>query len=218
MVVKNIDMLFVTGNEGKRREVESLINSGIGKIDKGDKIIKINLLSLKDMGFDEDIEETGDTCEENARIKAATLFEKLNLPCIADDSGLFVDYLGGEPGVNSARYAGIGNTPDACIDKLLRELDGVPPDKRTAYFKCVICCILPKDKENGKENIFYSDGLCSGIILNERVGENGFGYDPVFFYPPLMKSFAQLSVEEKNKISHRAIAVEQFAKNLVKYL
>ena len=203
--MKSMDIVFVTGNEGKRREMEALINSRV-------KDIKINLLSLKDVIFDEEIEETGETCEENAKIKAVTAFEKLNIPCIADDSGIFVDYLNGEPGVNSAIYAGKGSSPDACIDKLLAELKDVPEDKRGAHFKCVICCVLDKDK------IFYSKGVCDGVILHERIGNNGFGYDPIFFYPPSVKSFAQLTIEEKNKYSHRAIAVEQFAKNIVKYI
>ena len=205
--MKNIDIVFVTGNEGKRREIEVLINDKI-------KDIKINLLSLKDVNFTEEIEETGDTCEENAKIKAMEVFERLNMPCIADDSGLFVDYLNGAPGVHTAIYAGTNSTPDACMDKLLTELEGVPDEKRTAHFKCVLCCVLGKEDDR----IFYSKGICDGVVLKEKVGDKGFGYDPIFFYPPAMKSFAELTVEEKNKYSHRAIAVEHFAKNIVKYI
>jgi len=207
MSMNSIDMILVTGNEGKRREMEMLINDKL-------RDVKINLLSLKDVNFDEEIEETGDTCEENAKIKAMTVFERLNIPCIADDSGLFVDYLNGAPGVQSARYAGEGNTPDACMDKLLEDLKAVPDEKRSAQFKCVICCVLGKSDDK----IFYSKGVCDGVILYEKIGDNGFGYDPIFFYPPSVKSFAQLTAEEKNKCSHRAAAVEQFADNIVKYL
>ena len=205
--MKNIDIIFVTGNEGKRREMEILINERVQNI-------KINLLSLKDVNFTDEIDETGDTCEENAKIKAMTVFERLNIPCIADDSGLFVDYLGGAPGVDSAIYAGKGSSSDACMDKLLSALSGVPGEKRTAHFKCVICCVLGKEEDK----IFYSKGICNGVILHEKAGDGGFGYDPIFFYPPVMKSFAQVTVEEKNKYSHRAMAVEQFAKNIVKYI
>lgn len=197
-----MDIVLVTRNAHKIYEMNALINSKLdGK--------KINLLSLKDVGFDEEIEETGTTFEENAKIKAVTAFRKLKMPCIADDSGICVDYLNGAPGVYSARYA---PTDEECIDKLLAALEGVPAEKRGAHYGCAIYFIMEK---NGEESIISVNGECHGTILTARAGANGFGYDPIFFYEPESKTFAQLTLEEKNKYSHRAIAVEQFAKKIV---
>jgi len=205
--MQTIEMILASHNQGKIFEMQELINNRLNDI-------QIKLFSLQDMGYNNDIEEPFDTCEENARIKAVTIFEKFNIPSLADDSGIFVDYLNGAPGVYSARYAGVGNTADACIDKLLEKLKDAPDEKRTAQFKCVLCCVLGTEDDK----IFYSRGICTGVILHERNGNEGFGYDPIFFYPPVMKSFAQLNVTEKNKYSHRALAVEEFAKNIVKYI
>ena len=172
--------------------------------------IEIELLGLKDAGFTGEIIENGASFEENAEIKARAVFDKTGMICFADDSGLCADYLGGAPGIYSARYSGIDD--ESNIKKLLAELKGAPEDKRTAHFYCAICCIVSQAEK------FFTAGKCAGIIAREKAGGNGFGYDPVFYYPPKNKTFAQLSNEDKNIVSHRAIAAEQFAKNIVKYL
>ena len=196
-------IVFASNNSGKIREMNHIINKNIHHSE-------IELLGLKDVGFTEDIIENGATFEENAEIKARAVFDKTGMICFADDSGLCVDYLNGTPGIYSARYSG-GNSDDN-IKKLLEELKDIPPEKRTAHFYCAVYCIIDKNTS------FCVSGKCGGIILNEKIGENGFGYDPVFYYPPENKTFAELSDDEKNKISHRALATEQFAKEIVKYI
>jgi len=196
-------IVFASNNSGKIREMNHIINKNIHHSE-------IELLGLKDVGFTEDIIENGATFEENAEIKARAVFDKTGMICFADDSGLCVDYLNGAPGIYSARYSG-GNSDDN-IKKLLEELKDIPPEKRTAHFYCAVYCIIDKNTS------FCVSGKCGGIILNEKIGENGFGYDPVFYYPPENKTFAELSDDEKNKISHRALATEQFAKEIVKYI
>ena len=125
---------------------------------------------------------------------------------IGDDSGLCVDHLGGEPGIYSARYSGLGD--EGNIEKLLKSLDGVPFDERTAHFVCSICCVFPDGK------VITAEGKAHGIILEECKGQGGFGYDPVFYFPSLGKTFAEISQEEKNKVSHRANALAQFAEKI----
>ena len=196
-------IVFASNNSGKIREMNHIINKNIHHSE-------IELLGLKDVGFTEDIIENGATFEENAEIKARAVFDKTGMICFADDSGLCVDYLNGAPGIYSARYSG-GNSDDN-IKKLLEELKDITPEKRTAHFYCAVYCIIDKNTS------FCVSGKCGGIILNEKIGENGFGYDPVFYYPPENKTFAELSDDEKNKISHRALATEQFAKEIVKYI
>ncbi len=164
----------------------------------------IDVLSQKEAGFNIEVDETGTTFEENAMLKAETIYNISKMPTIADDSGLMVDAIGGQPGVHSHRFAGPNATDDDRINKLLELLKNVPDEKRTARFKTSICYI----DENGKKHIF--EGTCEGTIGKEKVGENGFGFDPIFICEG--RTFAQRSREEKNKISHRGRAIEKFIK------
>lgn len=157
-----------------------------------------------------DVEETGATFEENAVLKAENGCRESGLPCIADDSGLSVDFLGGEPGVYSARYSGTHGDDEANIQKLLKKLEGVPEEKRTARFVSVVCVCFPDGRE------LTVDGKCEGKIGFEKHGDNGFGYDPVFMVGK--KSFAELSADEKDKISHRGNALRRLVRVLPEYL
>ena len=157
-----------------------------------------------------DVEETGATFEENAVLKAENGCRESGLPCIADDSGLSVDFLGGEPGVYSARYSGTHGDDEANIQKLLKKLEGVPEEKRTARFVSVVCVCFPDGRE------LTVDGKCEGKIGFEKHGDNGFGYDPVFMVGK--KSFAELSADEKDKISHRGNALRKLVRVLPEYL
>ena len=165
------------------------------------------VLSLKECGFCGDIEENADTFEGNAYIKAKTVAEFTGIATVADDSGLEVDALNGAPGVHSARYAGEGASSEQLIEKLLKEMKGVPFTNRNARFTTVMCAVLPDGKT------LYERGECHGVITDAPKGNGGFGYDPVFFYPPFGKTFAELSSEEKNSISHRAIALKRLIKS-----
>lgn len=147
-----------------------------------------------------DVEETGTTFMENARIKAESGCRESGLICIADDSGLCVDALGGEPGVYSARYSGVHGDDEGNIVKLLEKLEDVPDEKRTAHFACAICVSFPDGKE------ITAEGKCEGKIGYEKKGENGFGYDPVFMVGN--KSLAEISADEKDAISHRGNALK----------
>ena len=157
-----------------------------------------------------DVEETGATFEENAVLKAENGCSESGLPYIADDSGLSVDFLGGEPGVYSARYSGKHGDDEANIQKLLKKLEGVPEEKRTARFVSVVCVCFPDGRK------LTVDGKCEGKIGFEKHGDNGFGYDPVFMVGK--KSFAELSADEKDKISHRGNALRKLAQVLPEYL
>ena len=202
--MKKTKIIFASGNPGKIKEMGYLINKNLNGFET-------ELLGLKDVGFTDEIIENGGTFEENAEIKARAVFDKTGMICFADDSGLCVDDLNGAPGIYSARYGGEADGGDGNA-RLLRELKDVPDNKRTAYFYCAIYCVIDKNTS------FCVSGKCSGIITREKTGEGGFGYDPVFYYPPGKKTFAEMTDEEKNKISHRAIAAEQFAKEIVKYM
>ena len=153
-----------------------------------------------------DAEETGTTFAENARIKAESGCSESGYPCIADDSGLCVDALNGAPGVYSARFAGGHGDDEANIKKLLCELDGVPDEKRTAHFACAVCVAYPDGKR------IELEGRCEGKIGYGKIGDNGFGYDPVFMVGE--RSFAELSAEEKDRISHRGNALRKLYKTL----
>lgn len=157
---------------------------------------------------DIEIIEDGNTFKDNAIKKAVTIMNASKSPSIADDSGLCVDALSGSPGIYTARFAGENATDDENIAKLLKELDGVEFEKRTARFVCVIALAIP-----GKEPVTYR-GECEGYILNEKQGSNGFGYDPVFFVPEYNKSMAELDGEIKNSISHRFNALEKLKADL----
>ncbi|MGI5963462.1 MAG: XTP/dITP diphosphatase [Lawsonibacter sp.] len=170
----------------------------------------IEVCSEAEAGVDVEVEETGSTFEENSRLKAQAVMEASGLPAIADDSGLCVDALNGAPGVYSARYGGEGLDDVGRYRLLLENMRGQMP--RTAKFVSVITCCFP----NG--DVISARGECPGTIAFAPMGEGGFGYDPVFFLPPLKKTFAQLTAEEKNAISHRGKALEAFQEKLKDYL
>jgi XTP/dITP diphosphohydrolase len=187
------EIIFATGNQGKLQEVQNLLSE------------EFKILGLKDIHFFEDIPETADTIKGNARLKAEFIYQKFNKDCFADDTGLEVEALNGMPGVYSARYAGEDNNAEANMDKLLDELKGL--SNRAARFKTVIVLCY-----GGK---FYEfEGIVNGTITHERRGGKGFGYDPIFIPDGYDKSFAEMSIEEKNQISHRAIAVKKLARFL----
>ncbi len=179
-------LVFATNNLHKLAEVQHLMPP------------EIKLMSLEQAGFFKDIAETGDTLEDNAAIKARTVYEATGLSCFADDTGLEVDALGGKPGVHSARYAGIEQNSAANLNKLLFEMRDVP--QRQAQFRTAICLIIA-----GKEYCF--EGIVRGHILSERIGDQGFGYDPVFVPEGHQNSFASMDLQLKNQISHRARAI-----------
>lgn len=186
------DILIATKNKGKAKDFESIFGP-LGYIVK----------TLDDVASHLDVEETGSTFEENAILKAEALANELNTIVIADDSGLEVDALNGEPGIYSARYAGEAKSDDANMDKLLANLEGVPAEDRTARFVCAIALAQP-----GKETVTYR-GTCEGEIAKERRGEYGFGYDPIFFVPAQNKMMAELTPEQKSAISHRGAAIQK---------
>ncbi|MEE1198670.1 MAG: XTP/dITP diphosphatase [Acutalibacteraceae bacterium] len=158
----------------------------------------------------EDVEENGTTFEQNALIKAKSGRIATGLPSIADDSGLCVDFLGGEPGIYSARYAGEHGDDGANNEKLLKNLAGVPKSERTARFVCAIACVFPDGRE------FTVTGSCEGYIADAPSGNGGFGYDPLFVSE--IGCFGEISPEQKNKVSHRAKAIEKFEIELKKYI
>ena len=170
----------------------------------------IEVCLQSDVGIDIDVEETGTTFEENSLLKAKAVMEASGLPAIADDSGLCVDALGGAPGVYSARYGGEGLDDVGRYRLLLENMKGMSP--RTAKFVSVITCCFPDG------DVLTARGECPGTIAFAPQGENGFGYDPVFWLPQLKKTFAQLSAEEKNAISHRGRALAEFKAILENYL
>ena len=170
----------------------------------------IELVLQSELGLDIDVDETGETFEENSMLKARAVMEASGMPAIADDSGLCVDVLGGAPGVYSARYGGEGLDDIQRYRLLLENMRGQMP--RTARFVSVITCCFP----NG--DVISARGECPGTIAFAPMGEGGFGYDPVFFVPTLKKTFAQLTAEEKNAISHRGKALEAFQVKLKEYL
>lgn len=183
-------ILIATKNDGKACEYRKLFEP------KG-----IEVITLKDLNEQVEIIENGKTFSENALIKAQTLTDKLNIPVLADDSGLVVDALNGAPGIYSARYAG-DHDDEANNKKLLEALKKVPDEKRTAHFHCSIVATAP-DKTPLEAN-----GDVYGLIAHEKHGEDGFGYDPLFYYPEFGKTFGEIGMEEKNKVSHRAKATE----------
>ena len=188
--MNRIPLVLATRNEGKTEEIRELLAE-----------FPIDIKSLIDFGPTPPIQEDGETFEENAVKKARFTAKILGLPALADDSGLLVEALGSLPGVRSARYAGEGADDSDNNAKLLQELEN--EENRNAAFACVIAIAVPW----GPALIY--EGRCEGVISKERVGDLGFGYDPVFFYPPLGKTFAQLGTAEKNRVSHRGQALRQ---------
>jgi XTP/dITP diphosphohydrolase len=188
----NRKLLVATNNKGKIKELRSLLNN-----------IRFELVTLSDVGISTVVEETGATMEENAQLKATRYAAESRLLTLADDSGLEVDALGGEPGVKSARYAGDNASDSDRVNYLLTKLILVPWEKRTARFKCVIAIATPEGK------FVLCDGECHGLIALQPKGDNGFGYDPVFYFPDLGKTMAELPPEVKSRISHRAVAANK---------
>jgi XTP/dITP diphosphohydrolase len=186
-----IKLLVATNNPGKVREYEALL-----------KGLPLTLTYPAREGIDIEVEETGSTFAENARLKAAAYARASGLWTLADDSGLEVDAVGGEPGTRSARYAGQGASDEDRYCLLLSKLEGVPWERRTARFRCVIAVARPQGE------IRTADGICEGVIAFEPKGEHGFGYDPVFYMPEHDQTMAELKPEVKNRISHRARAAE----------
>lgn len=182
-----MNLIFATNNQHKVEEIRAVLPP--------DFTIK----TLKEAGIDVDIPEPHDTLQENAREKASTIYQLTGTDCFSEDTGLEVFSLDGEPGVKSARYAGEDKLFQKNIDKLLSKLEG--KEDRTAQFRTVVCLMI-----NGKEHFF--EGICKGRILAEQKGGEGFGYDPVFVPDGADKTFAEMSLEEKNVFSHRRKAID----------
>ncbi|MGM9949385.1 MAG: XTP/dITP diphosphatase [Lysinibacillus sp.] len=186
-------VVIATKNKGKAKDFEALFTP-----------LGYEVVTMFDVAPDMEIEETGTTFEENAVLKAETLSKALGTIVIADDSGLAVDALDGAPGVYSARYAG-DHDDEANIVKVLENLKGLPEEKRTARFMCALAIAGPNLETT---TVF---GSCEGVILEEKRGTNGFGYDPIFFVPALNRAMAELTPEEKGAISHRGNAIRKLA-------
>ena len=181
-------LIFASNNQHKIDEVRSVLPDGF------------EIITLKEAGIDIDIPEPYDTLEENASCKSRTIFEMTGISCFSEDTGLEVNALNGEPGVKSARYAGDGRSFDANIEKLLINLAG--KQDSSARFRAVISLLI-----DGRENLF--EGICEGKIIEEKRGEKGFGYDPVFIPTGSVKTFGEMSMKEKTRFSHRARATEK---------
>ncbi len=191
------ELLIATTNRGKVIEIRHALDG-----------LNLTLLSLSDLPSAPPVVEDADTFEGNARKKALHYARWSGKPTLTDDSGLVVDALGGQPGVHSARYAGDNATDEDNRQKLLRELKDVPEEKRGAAFVCCLVVVTP----GGQEMVV--EGRCEGRITFAPKGTNGFGYDPLFFYPPLGRTTAELSLEEKNQISHRGRALEMLRRKI----
>lgn len=187
---KQKKLIVATKNKGKLKEIREILDG-------------VEVIGLCDLPLSLDIVEDGSTFEENALKKAEVLMRELSAPVLADDSGLEVDALGGRPGVFSARYAGENASDEDNMNKLLDELGNTPTDQRGARFVCVMCLVTPDGKH------YTARGETKGRILNAPQGENGFGYDPLFYNEEYAKTFAQLSSDEKNELSHRGRALRQ---------
>ena len=194
-----IILVIATRNKGKTKEIKALLND-----------FPVKIKNLDDFGPIPHLEEDGDTFDENAYKKASFAARILGLPALADDSGLIVEALGNAPGIHSARYAGENATDEERYLKLLHEMKG--KTNRKAAFECVISVAVPSGAA-----LTY-EARCEGIIAEEPAGSNGFGYDPVFFYPPFHKTFAQISRSEKNRISHRGKALAELKSEFDKVL
>jgi len=193
-----LQIVLATHNRGKMKEMSSILAH-----------LPVNLLTLDDFPQIGEIPETGETLKENAFIKAETVHQKTGLPALADDTGLEVDALDGAPGVHSTRYDGETATFEDNCRKMLQEMDGIPSEERTARFHTVIAFV----SDSGNE---WTEGMVEGRILEIKRGDGGFGYDPLFYYPPLKKTFAELNSEQKNNISHRGKALRNFCQILEK--
>ena len=195
------DIIIATKNKGKAKEFETMFAP-----------LGYRVLTMLDLEDAADVEETGKTFEENAILKSEALSRQYNTIVVADDSGLMIDALDGRPGVYSARYAGENKDDEANIDKVLDEMKDVPEEKRTARFYCALAVSRP-----GHDTVTFS-GTVEGTILSGRRGGNGFGYDPIFYVPELGKTTAEMAPEEKNRISHRAKALQKLRENLKQFM
>ena len=193
-------IVLATHNRDKREELQEALSE-----------FTLEILSLNDFPFIGEIEEVGKTLLENSMIKAKTVHNLTQLPVIADDTGLEVEALNGAPGIYSARYAGEDVTYEDNVNKLLAEMEDIPLENRKAQFRTVIS-FVDKDRE------LWTEGTIKGIIGETAKGKNGFGYDPVFFVPELEKTFSELSIGEKNRISHRGLAMKKFRILLREYI
>ena len=192
-------LLLATNNQAKVREYKSLLQD-----------LPCELVTLAEQGINISVSEVGESLEENARLKATVLAAESQLIAMADDSGLEVDALGGEPGRLSARYAGEGASDRDRINYLLTRLEGVPEEKRSARFRCVIAIATPDGK------VALCSGECQGFITLAPRGEQGFGYDPIFYLAELGKTMAELPLQLKNQVSHRGRAARQVSQALEK--
>ena len=202
---KKMKILVATTNPGKMKELSAILKADV------------QWLSLADFPNINEVEEDGETFAENARKKALGYAKQTGLWTIADDSGLVIDALDGDPGVKSARFAGSKDLDRKIVDrknyeKVLSLVKNIPPEKRTARFVCCLCLASPE------KILIETEGTLEGLIIDKPIGENGFGYDPVFFVPKFNKTVAQLSSEEKNSISHRGQAVRKLKPLLQKLL
>lgn len=186
-----MQLVLATNNKNKIIEIKRLLQD-----------LPITILTHDDFKDFPDPDETGSTLEENAILKAREIAAFCKMPALADDTGLEVDALGGAPGIYSARYAGENVTYEDNNRKMLKELEGVPREKRTARFRCVIAIAWDFEKV---ETVV---GQAEGIICEELAGHDGFGYDPIFYYPPADKRFSEMTIDEKNAISHRGLALK----------
>ena len=183
-------LIFATGNEGKMKEVRAILDG-----------LPVNVLSMKEAGIEADIIENGKTFEENAIIKAKEIAGIAGCLVLADDSGLEIDYLNKEPGIYSARYLGENTSYHIKNNTLIERLEGVPDEQRTARFVCAIAAAFPDGE------IITTSAVMEGRITRQEAGENGFGYDPIFFLPEYGCTTAELSLEQKNEMSHRGKAL-----------
>lgn len=195
-----MDFILATNNMKKLAEMQRILSP-----------LGINVVTAKMLGLElEDVEETGTTFEENARLKAKAASAETGMPAIADDSGLCVDYLNGAPGIFSARFSGEHGNDEKNNDLLLEKLSGVPAEKRTAHYVCAVCCVFPDGRE------ITVRGECAGLIGFERDGCEGFGYDPLFIVNG--RAFGRYTAEEKDVISHRGNALRKLKAELEKYI
>lgn len=190
-------IVFATGNEGKMREVRMILED-----------LGLLVLSMKEAGVSLDIEENGTTFSENAMIKAKAVWESVGGIVLADDSGLEIDYLGGEPGVYSARYLGEDTSYEVKNQAILRRMEKAEGQERTARFISAIAAVLPDG------SVVVTEGTVEGVIAHQPAGSGGFGYDPIFYLPEYGMTSAEIPIEKKNEISHRGKALEAMKKKL----
>ena len=207
--MKEITLLIATKNKNKVKEIEGILAEFASKPENA-SVPALKLITLADVGFTGEIEENGNTFEENAAIKAKAA-AALGYISVADDSGICAHALGGEPGIYSARYAG-GHGDDEANNQLLLKNLADKADRSGAFVSC-IACVFPEERDKA----YYFEGRTEGEITHEYRGEGGFGYDPLFYYAPMNKTYAEMTAEEKNSISHRGKAMKLLVDFLVQH-